>query len=267
MQCGGTCRVQQCRGAAAWWCGQAGAGVLGAARFGWSGSGAIWPGRAQPGRREAGLSGRVGDTRLRGRDSVRFGIPGLGAGGRLYRSTDGGRRWIVATPVPAGYPAMMIVQCAGAGSAWALAAGELGTMEKQPYVGYRAGPAGAEPIFADQYFPQPGVLTPGPGPYAGPFSAISSSAAVFAGSCEACGPGPGTVPWDLVTGSGAVLAPEGNVAGLNVPEAASFVSPQLGWVIGMVFSTPGTGSPLQRIVFTDDGGRSWHVQYTGPAAP
>jgi photosystem II stability/assembly factor-like uncharacterized protein len=200
----------------------------------------------------------------------------LGAGGRLYRSTTGGRRWVqvVATPVSAGYPtglaltplgAMMIVQCAGAGSAWALDVGELGTMEKQPYVGYHAGPAGAVPIFADQYFPQPGVPAPGPGPYAGPFSAISPSAAAFIGWCAPCGPGPGTAPWDLVTGSGASLTPEGNVGGLNEPEAASFVSPQLGWVIGLVISNSGTGVPLQRqrILVTDDAGRAWHDQYTG----
>jgi hypothetical protein len=195
----------------------------------------------------------------------------LGAGGRLYRSTEGGRRWVqvVAAPVSAGYPAIMVVQCAGSGSAWALDAGELGTMNKQPYVGYHAGPAGAVPIFADQYFPQPGVLTPGPGPYAGPFSAISPSAAAFTGWCAPCGPGAGTAPWDLVTGSGAWPTPEANIGGLNEPEAASFVSPRLGWVMGLVISNSGTGVPLhrQRIVFTGNGGRTWQVQYTGPAAP
>jgi hypothetical protein len=40
----------------------------------------------------------------------------LGAGGRLYRSTHGGRSWALVTaglePASAGYPATMIVQCA-----------------------------------------------------------------------------------------------------------------------------------------------------------
>jgi hypothetical protein len=195
----------------------------------------------------------------------------LGAGGRLYRSADGGQRWVqvVATRVSAGYPATMVVQCAGSASAWALDVGELGTMNKQPYVGYHAGPAGTVPIFADQYFPQPGVLTQGPGPYAGTFSAISPSAAAFVGWCAPCGPGAGTAPWDLATGSGARLTPKGNIGGLNVPEAASFVSPRLGWVMGLVISNSGTGAlpQRQRIVFTDNGGRTWQVQYTGPAAP
>jgi hypothetical protein len=72
-----------------------------------------------------------------------------------------------------------------------------------------------------------------------------------------------------VTGSGARLTPEGNIGGLNEPEAASFVSPRLGWVIGLMISNPGTSVPplRQRIVFTDNGGRTWQVQYTGLAAP
>jgi hypothetical protein len=194
----------------------------------------------------------------------------LGAAGLLYRSTDGGRTWMRATKTGtlAGYPAMMIVQCAGEGMAWALEVGEGATMEKQPYVGYHAGLTGTAPIFADQAFPQPGVPTPGPGPYAGTFSAISPWAAAFIGWCSPCGPGPGTAPWDLAADSGSALISEGNVSGLDIPEAASFVSSQLGWVMGAVF-TGNTGTPVQhqRIVFTDDAGRTWHVQYNGPADP
>jgi photosystem II stability/assembly factor-like uncharacterized protein len=192
----------------------------------------------------------------------------LGADGRLYRSTDGGMSWVATTTAPAGYRAMMIVQCAGAATAWALDTGELGSMEKQPYVGYHAGPAGTVPIFADQFFPQPGVRAEGPGPYAGPFSAISPSAAAFTGWCAPCGPGAGTAPQELVTGSGTVLTPVGNVSGLNVPEAASFVSARLGWVMGLVIDDPGSGLPVQRqrIVRTEDAGRTWQIQYTGPAS-
>ena len=76
----------------------------------------------------------------------------------------------------------------------------------------------------------------------------------------------GTAPWDLVTGSGTVLTPKGNVPGLNQPVAASFLSPQLGWVVGIAISLSGAGQvrQQQRIVFTDDGGRTWHVQYVSP---
>jgi len=197
----------------------------------------------------------------------------LGADGRLYRTIDGGRSWVPLTaavqPALPGYPATMIVQCAGPGSAWALDVGPGAAMSQEPHIGYHAGPAGAVPIFAEQYFPHPGVsvVAASPGAYAGPFSAISPSVAAFVDSCPACGLG--TAPWDLATGSGAVLAREGNVGGgLTQPEAASFVSPQLGWVVGIVTSYNGTGvfRQQQRIVFTDDGGRTWHVQYaTSPA--
>jgi Photosynthesis system II assembly factor YCF48 len=195
----------------------------------------------------------------------------LGAGGRLYRTTDGGRSWAQVTAGPqasvGGYPAVMIVQCAG-GSAWALDVGLGATMSKQPNVGYHAGPAGAVPVFAEQYFPHPGVrvAADSPGAYPGPFSAISPSAAAFIGWCPACAgtaTAP-TAPWDLATGSGASLTPEGNVAGLTIPEAASFVSPRLGWVAG-AGSYLGDGRFRQCILFTDDSGRTWHIQYASPA--
>jgi len=46
------------------------------------------------------------------------------------------------------------------------------------------------------------------------------------------------------------------------------LSPQLGWVAGVVTSYSGTGhfSQRLRIVFTDDAGRTWHLQYDSPAA-
>jgi hypothetical protein len=197
----------------------------------------------------------------------------LGADGRLYGTTDGGHSWVQAAagvkPASAGYPATMIVQRAGAGSAWALDVGPGAGMSQQPHVGYHAGPAGAVPIFAEQYFPHPGVsvLADSPGSYAGPFSAISPSASAFIDWCPPCGPG--TAPWDLVPGSGASLTREGNVGGLNQPEAASFLSPELGWVAAIVteLHPPSRPRQYQRIVFTDDAGRTWHVLYTGPKAP
>ncbi len=195
----------------------------------------------------------------------------LGADGRLYHTGDGGRSWTPVTAAVqsqvAGYPATMIVQCAGPGSAWALEVGPGAAMSQEPHVGYYAGPAGAVPVFAEQYFPHPGVrvTASAPGSYAGPFSAISSSAAAFVDWCPACD-GVGSAPWGLVTGSGALLTREGDVGGLTDPDAASFLSPQLGWVAGTMTSTEGNGSFSERwrIVFTDDGGQTWQVQYSGP---
>jgi photosystem II stability/assembly factor-like uncharacterized protein len=194
----------------------------------------------------------------------------LGADGRLYRTTDEGQRWRQATagiaPISARYPYTMIVQCTGDGSTWAVDVGPGAASSQQPHVGYYASQAGAVPIFAEQYFPHPGarVSAESPGAYAGPFSAISPSTAAYIDECAPCGQG--TAPWDLVTGSGASLTREGNVGELNYPEAAAFLSLQVGWVVGVVnhFNATGITGQYQRIVFTDDAGRTWHIQYTGP---
>ena len=195
----------------------------------------------------------------------------LGAGGRLYRTSDGGHSWVLVTagvrPNSTRFPATMIVQCAGAGSAWALDIGFGAASSQQPHVGYHAGPTGAVPIFAEQYFPHPGasVRANSPGSYAGPFSAISPSAAAFIDWCPACSANVAT-PWDLATGSGSgtTLTRAGNVGGLSQAGAASFLSAQVGWVAGVVdhMTATGIGRQYERIVFTSDGGRTWHMQYT-----
>jgi len=196
----------------------------------------------------------------------------LGAAGLLYRTSDGGKDWTVLTPMAgalgSGYPAGMSVECANDGSAWALRIGPGAAMSQDPHVGYHADASGATPIFAEQYFQTPGgkPAAESPGSNAGPFSAIDSSSAAFIDWCSACGPG--TAPWDIAAGSGTTLAREGNVGAITYPQAASFLSPEVGWVAGSetVYPTPDTGTSKsqERIVATTDGGRTWHVQWAGP---
>jgi hypothetical protein len=135
-------------------------------------------------------------------------------------------------------------------------------MSQQQHIGYYASRSGAVPLFAEQYFPHPGVsvTTESPGSYAGPISAISPTSAAFLDWCPACE----SVPWDLVTGAGTSIIREGNVAQLTQPESASFLSTQLGWVVGTVTNdqSGASPSPLQSIVRTSDGGRTWQVLYT-----
>jgi photosystem II stability/assembly factor-like uncharacterized protein len=199
----------------------------------------------------------------------------LGAAGLLYRTADGGRDWTVLTSMSgqagssgSGYLASMSVECASNGSAWALRTGPGAAMSQEPHVGYHADQAGATPIFAEQYFQAPGgkPVAPSPGSDAGPFSAVDAASAVFIDWCSACGPG--TAPWDIATNSGSTLTKKGNVGSITQPRAASFLSPEAGWVAGSesVFpaSANGTTKSQERIVATTDGGRSWHVQYAGP---
>ncbi len=192
----------------------------------------------------------------------------LGAGGALYRSTDGGAAWTQVGAGPgrsdAGYPFTMIVQCAGASSAWATDIGTGVASSQQPHLGYHAGPAGVSAIFAEQYFPHPGIAVTArsPGPYAGAMSAISPTTAVYVDNCPACGYG--TAPWDLATAAGATLAAAGNVGYLTEATAASFLGPSTGWVVGEFtnYSNPSKPRSYQRVVYTDDGGRNWQVQYS-----
>ena len=192
----------------------------------------------------------------------------LGADGMLYRTSDGGKTWTVLTS-KAGQlgsdPASMTVECAGGGTAWALSTGPGAAMSQEPHVGYHADQAGATPIFAEQYFRGPGTkpAAEAPGSYAGPYSALSPSAAVFIDFCVACGYG--TAPWDVATDSGATLVREGNVGEVNDPQAASFLSPGTGWVAGLAYaSETASAKDQERIVATANGGRTWQVEWTGP---
>lgn len=198
----------------------------------------------------------------------------LGADGLLYRTADGGRNWTALTSMAGqagsagpGDPALMSVECAN-GSAWALRAGPGAAMSQEPHVGYHADASGATGVFAEQYFQTTGgkPAAESPGSEAGPFSAISSSTAAFIDWCPACGAG--TAPWDIAGGSGATLTKEGNVGAITEPQAASFKSAQAGWVAGTdtVFPATAQGTPKsqERIVATTDGGRTWHIQWSGP---
>jgi photosystem II stability/assembly factor-like uncharacterized protein len=195
------------------------------------------------------------------------GLGWLGAHGSLYHTDTGGAHWIPATPGPAGsagQPYLMTLQCAGPDSVWAQDLGTGAAMMHEPVIGYWGGPGGTAPVFAEQYFPHPGVTVSAssPGPEPGPMSAIGPDTAVVIGSCPPCGDG--TAPWDLLTASGAVITPRGNIGGLNEAAAASFLTPRLGWVVGVStdFSHPANPVQRQRIVATSDGGRSWHTEYT-----
>lgn len=198
----------------------------------------------------------------------------LGASGLLYRTSDGGRNWTVLTSEAAragsGQQADMSVECADGGSVWALRVGPGAAMSQDPHVAYHADQAGAAPVFAEQYFQTPGTApaTQSPGSYAGPFSAIDSAAAVFVDWCPACGLG--TAPWDLASNSGTAVSKMGNVGSITEPQAASFRSPLIGWVAGRDTVLPAAGNAAprsqERIVATADGGRTWHVEWSGPWA-
>jgi len=234
------------------------------------GSGPAWTGTTPPGMGGVLLTTSDGGSSWRqlpapaNPQSVCFSNPAsgwLGAGGELFSSNDGGREWTLRSAgvrVPLAHRGLMHVQCAQ-GSVWAEEIGPGAAMSQEPHVAFHGGTGAVLPIFAEQYFPHPGVSVKAesPGVYAGPVSGISASTAVFVDWCDACGWG--TVQWDLATDGGSTLTPEGNVGQLNQPEAASFLNPSVGWVVGIAVLG---NSRFQRIVYTDDGGQTWQLQYS-----
>ncbi|HEY5360613.1 MAG TPA: YCF48-related protein [Streptosporangiaceae bacterium] len=205
--------------------------------------------------------------------TVCFAAPGsgwLGADGRIYGTADGGRTWTLAVRgvrAPVNMPGLAAVECAGPSAAWAELLGPDAAMSQQPHVGYHASGRAWRPIFAEQYFPHPGVpvSAQSPGSYSGPFSAVSPADAMFIDFCPSCGNG--TAPMGIARKGGALLQARGHVGGLTQADAAAFVTVDDGWVVGShaTYQPPnGPVAVVNRIVHTTDGGRTWQVQYSAP---
>jgi hypothetical protein len=190
----------------------------------------------------------------------------LGADGRVYRSFDGGRSWALALK---GYGLgddrpLATVQCAGQKAGWAELDGPGGEMSQTPHVAYHSEGGVWTPIFAERYFPYPGVAVSvdSPGAEPGAFSAIDADTAAFIDGCLACGFG--AAPWAIATRGGKELLRRGDVGYITVSLGASFVTSRSGWVTGMYirYGSGGTSSTVYRLVHTSDGGRTWKVEYT-----
>jgi hypothetical protein len=190
----------------------------------------------------------------------------LGADGRVYRSLDGGRSWSLALKGygPGEDRPLAMVQCARQKAGWAELDGPGAASSQQPHVAFHSDGGAWTPIFAEQYFPHPGVAVSvqSPGSYPGPFSAIDPDTAVFIDDCVACGAG--AAPWAIAERGGKELLRRGNVGYITVPLGASFVTSRSGWVTGMYirYGSGGTSSTVYRLVHTSDAGRTWKVEYT-----
>ena len=99
-------------------------------------------------------------------------------------------------------------------------------------------------------------LSAGPGSEPGPFSAISPDAAAFVGYTPPAN-GWGAAPLALAGDGGGTLRDTGNIAEINEPLAAAFLSADRGWVVGENLKTN-----TFAIEATSDGGHTWATQYT-----
>jgi len=189
----------------------------------------------------------------------------LGTLGHIWRSTDGGQRWTLAMtePAPSASPKTgdtPDIECAGGSGLWVLFLGQGAALSHAPYLAY-ASQDGQQwhGLFEESYIEfadRPGLKLPdGPGSYPGPFSAISSAQAAFVGYSPPMGYG--AAPVMLASASGGSLTREGNVAVINEPFGASYLSQSQGWVVG---------ENLQANTFdieaTANAGRTWTTEYT-----
>ena len=188
----------------------------------------------------------------------------LGTPGHIWRSTDGGQHWTLAltepglssSPDTADTPE---IQCAGPSALWVLFLGKNAAMSHSPYLAYVTQDGQRwHGLFEEQYTEaalRPSLKLPaGPGSYPGPFSAIGSGLAAFVGYTPPVGYG--AAPVMLASGNGRILTSEGDVAAINEPFGASFLSQSQGWVVGENLQTD-----TFDIEATTNAGRTWTTQY------
>jgi photosystem II stability/assembly factor-like uncharacterized protein len=87
--------------------------------------------------------------------------------------------------------------------------------------------------------------------------ALDADSAVFVTFSPLASP-PDGLNLRFATGGGRTLSPPRAVQGLFSATALSFLSPDVGWVIG----AKGGSAPITAIQATTDGGRTWREQYT-----
>jgi hypothetical protein len=189
----------------------------------------------------------------------------LGTPGHIWRTTDGGQRWTLALTEPGTSGGQKSadtpeIECAGPSALWVLFLGQNAAMSHSPYLAY-ATQDGQQwhGLFEEQDTEgalRPGLKLPdGPGSYPGPFSAIDSGQAAFVGYTPPMGYG--AAPVMLASANGRILAGEGDVAAINEPFGASFLSQSQGWVVGENLQTDAFD-----IEATANSGRTWTTQYT-----
>jgi len=191
----------------------------------------------------------------------------LGAGGGLYHSTDGGRRWtMVADPGASSGTAphgtdVAHVGCGAPSQVWVASDTGGAAAGNSPWAVFASTTGdGATLLQADMY-PGGGYPAPPetPGSYPGPISVIGAGLAAVAGYTPAEAP-PGTSTVEVLDASGKQVEPSSPVPGIAVPNGLAFLSATNGWVVGDGASGDQLETSVGVIEHTSDGGKHWTVQ-------
>ena len=202
-----------------------------------------------------------------GGEATCFTAPGDGwaaVGTEVYRSTDGGDTWQPAFTAPtagidepfnADSVHIRQIDCAGTGAVWVTFAGA-GSGGHISYVVYRGTAGGSwTPVMREGTVGP--TSAPAGGTYPAPMTAIDPENAVLA-TYSPLAPAPDNLGLRFASDSGRSLRPARPVAGLFSATSLSFVSPDVGWIIG----ARSGDSAVNVILATSDGGRTWQEQYS-----
>jgi photosystem II stability/assembly factor-like uncharacterized protein len=186
-------------------------------------------------------------------------------GRHVYRTTDGGSTWQPAFTAPTDdmtYPFNRDsvhtgqLQCSRPGVAWVTFIGAL-SGSHVAYAAYRGTAAGQwTPVMKDSVAGPQTVQAPAGGTQPGPMSALGTDSALYV-LFTPLATSTGGLDLRAAADGGRRLGPARPVRGLFSAAAISFLSPEIGWVLGAQ-----SGSPVDAIVATTDGGLTWHEQYS-----
>jgi hypothetical protein len=184
----------------------------------------------------------------------------VASGQRVDRTADGGDSWVKSFQLPDPGPSTRLYvgefQCARPGVVWVSFTGAEVADGRRPYVVFRGSADGEWTAVAEEAVTGPdGVDAPPAGSYAPRLSALGPDEAMLVTYTPPREPPTAVV---LATDAGSRLdGGERPVTGLGSRSAASFRSPQLGWVVGRSAGDPDIGV----ILATSDGGHTWREQY------
>lgn len=192
-------------------------------------------------------------------------------GPHVFRSTDGGDTWQPAFTAPADdidhpfNPESVHVsqlQCARPGVAWVYFTGRA-SGSSMAYAAYRGTSAGGwTPVMKESEAGPQTVRAPAGGTYPGPMGALGADAAVYVSFTPLATP-PDRLVLREATDGGRRLGPARPIQGLFRATSISFLSPEVGWVLGAKSGS----APVDAIVGTTDGGQTWQEQYSYTIPP